>query len=67
MESKGTKFVTSASELCLVTVMLVPFFAGQLHVSGVNTGPVTAYGQQTPEYAISTDILLELNDPVPVR
>ncbi|WP_340015446.1 hypothetical protein [Paenibacillus sp. FSL K6-1318] len=67
MESKGTKFVTTASELCMVTIMLLPFIAGQLHVSGAHAGSAKAIGPQGQEYAISTETLLDLNDPVPTR
>ncbi|NMI05147.1 hypothetical protein HF638_14300 [Paenibacillus sp. SZ31] len=67
MERKGTKFVTTASELCMVTIMLLPFIAGQLHVSGAHAGSAIVNGQQGQEYAISTETLLDLNDPVPTR
>ena len=67
MESKGSKFVTTASELCMVTIMLLPFIAGQLHVSGAHAGSAKFSGQQGQKHAVSTETLLELNDPVPVR
>ncbi|MGG4401501.1 hypothetical protein ABEW61_15360 [Paenibacillus amylolyticus] len=67
MESKGSKFVTTASELCMVTIMLLPFIAGQLHVSEAYAGSAKFSGQQGHKHAVSTETLLELNDPVPVR
>ncbi|WP_145325608.1 hypothetical protein [Paenibacillus xylanexedens] len=67
MESKRSKLVTATSELCMVTIMLLPFVAEQLHVSGAQSGSAQAFGQQAHKYGISTETLLDLNDPVPVR
>ncbi|MDT9722417.1 hypothetical protein QVE09_26290 [Paenibacillus sp. ClWae2A] len=67
MESKGSKFVTMVSELCMITIMLLPFITGQLHVSEAYAGSVKSSGQQGPKHAVSMQTLLDLNDPVPVR
>ncbi|WFR63288.1 hypothetical protein P9222_02455 [Paenibacillus amylolyticus] len=67
MESKGSKLVITASELCMITIMLLPFITGQLHVSEAYAGSTKSGGQQGQEYAGSTETLLDLNDPVPGR